>query len=164
MVKRERLRYCLFSAAALPAAVAVCVLQVNFLMLNSLDPSENVILALLQSYTVDISKSIIAVLLPSDAVSGGEWSYTAEGEGRLSEASWDEYQEQEMAYRENGGEDDGMVLLPEGIPPGCTAFVFNGAKSGMVDLLFVCSDPAMEESVKIEVFSDKTLAIIQPQQ
>ena len=108
---------------------------------------------------IDINKSVIAILLPSDAVSGGEWVYTAEGEGSLSESSWDEYQEQEMAHLEN--EDDGMILLPEGIPPGCTAFVFKGAKPGIVDLLFVCSNPEMEETVKIEVFDDNTLAIIQ---
>ena len=75
------------------------------------------------SYTVDISKSIIAILLPSDAVSGDEWTYTAKGEGEVSEASWDEYQEQEMAYLESEGEDDGMFLMPEGIPHGSAAFV-----------------------------------------
>ena len=136
----------------------------TMMQIVSLKVYDDKMLAVSESYPVDISKSVIAVLLPSDAVSGGEWSYTAKGAGRLAEASWDEYQEQEMARRESEDEDDDMVLLPEGIPPGSAAFVFRGTKTGIVDLLFVCSEPAMEKSVKIEVFSDKTLAVIQPQQ
>ena len=109
-------------------------------------------------------EKLVSVVLPFDAISGGEWVYTAKGEGSLTEASWDEYQEQVMANYQSEDEDDGMILMPEGIPPGSIAFVFKGEQPGSVELLFVCSEPLMEVTVIIEVFSDMTLTIIQTNQ
>lgn len=122
-------------------------------------------LSITQSYSVATDRTLVAVILPFDANSGGEWTYTAEGVGEVSEASWEEYAAQELAmHGDESTEDEDIISLPDEIPTGSVAFVFRGTQAGMVELVFTCSEPATEEAVTIEVFPDLTLAIIWPEQ
>jgi hypothetical protein len=106
------------------------------------------------------SKFFVPVLIGFDVMSDdGIWEYSAKGSGKVAEATWEEYQEQEMAAVERNTEDD-IIWMPEEVPPGCLAFVFRGIEAGDVELVFTSSDPGREQVVVfIEVLSDKTLVV-----
>lgn len=124
-------------------------------------------LAITGSASVDLEKNVVAIILPADATSENVWKYTVKGKGKIQESTWDEYQKQQIARSVDQGSGETLTTLPEEIPPGSAAYVFKGVKQGEAELQLTYADPKnkkakpeMAETVKIEVFPDKTLAVI----
>ncbi len=117
-------------------------------------------LAVTENYAAAMNQNYAAVFLPADIMSGGKWTFKAKGAGKVTEAAWEDYQEQELAASEA---DEDIIIIPIIVPPGSTVFVFKGAKAGVAELTFTLSEPKEERTVFIEVFPDMTVAAIWPE-
>lgn len=113
-----------------------------------------------QAAAAETGEKLIAVTLPANAMSENRWSYVSEGDGRVSEADWEEYQ---AMKQEQAGDD---VIIDE-IMPGTAMYIFRGEKAGDVELTFTYADPGggdaqpeMSETFTIKVYADKTLAVV----
>ena len=118
-------------------------------------------LAVTENYAAAMNRNYAAVYLPTDIMSGGKWTFKAKGAGKVTEAAWEDYQEQEMAASEA---DEDIIMMPITVPPGSTVFVFKGTKAGVAELTFTLSEPKEERTVFIEVFPDMTVAAIWPEE
>jgi hypothetical protein len=94
---------------------------------------------------------IVKVVLQGSGNIGGEWKYSARGDGSVTESTMSEYYE-----RDNFAEP----------APGTVEFYFKGARPGRVNINFIHTDassgsvfPDASAQFKAVVFSDLTLFV-----